>query len=182
MKKKPPPKKSAKKAAKKAVRKVAPKEPDSLTLKQRLFVEAYLGEAMGNATEAARLAGYKGNEITLAAVGAENLRKPQISKLLSERVARAAMTADEVLDELTRIAKTDWQQFVDIQTGRNGEVIGATLQLKDKLKALELLGRYHKLFAERHEHSGPGGGPIRTVNAQELSDDELAAIASGKAR
>jgi len=92
------------------------------------------------------------------------------------------MTADEVLDELTRIAKTDWQQFVDVQTGRNGEVVGATLQLKDKLKALELLGRYHKLFAERHEHSGPGGGPIRTVNAQELSDDELAAIASGKAR
>lgn len=188
MKKKSPPKKPAKKVAKKAARKVAPKpstpakDPDRLTLKQRLFVEAYLGEAKGNATEAARLAGYKGSNKTLQVVGAENLSKPIISKLLTERVERAAMTADEVLDELTRIAKTDWQQFVDIQTGRSGEVIGATLQLKDKLKALELLGRYHKLFTERHEHSGPGGGPIRTATAQELSDDELAAIASGKAR
>jgi len=76
VKKKSPPKKAAKKVAKKAVRKVAPKDSDKLTLKQQLFVEAYLGEAKGNATEAARIAGYKGNEITLAAVGAENLRKP----------------------------------------------------------------------------------------------------------
>ena len=29
-----------------------------LTYKQRLFVSAYLGEANGNATEAARIAGY----------------------------------------------------------------------------------------------------------------------------
>ena len=49
-----------------------------LTGKQRLFVEAYVGQARGNATEAARTAGYAGSEGTLAQVGYENLRKPEI--------------------------------------------------------------------------------------------------------
>jgi len=49
-----------------------------LTQKQRLFVEAYVGEARGNATEAARLAGYKGNSSTLGAVGYENLQRSVI--------------------------------------------------------------------------------------------------------
>ena len=55
-----------------------------LTRKQALFVEAYCGEAAGNATEAARLAGYKGNRRTLAAVGYENLRRSTIAKLLKK--------------------------------------------------------------------------------------------------
>jgi phage terminase small subunit len=36
-----------------------------LTTKQRLFVEAFIGAANGNATEAARLAGYQGSDDTL---------------------------------------------------------------------------------------------------------------------
>lgn len=55
-----------------------------LTEKQRRFVEAYMGEAKGNATEAARLAGYKGNRATLQAVGKENLSKPLISGAVAQ--------------------------------------------------------------------------------------------------
>lgn len=54
-----------------------------LTPKQQLFVSEYL--KTGNATEAARKAGYKGNDKTLGQVGAENLRKPGISRVLEER-------------------------------------------------------------------------------------------------
>lgn len=79
---------------------------DKLTTKQRLFVEAYIGEARGNATEAARRAGYKGNDVTLGAVGAENLRKPQIRALCEERVQEAAMTADEWLQEVAELARS----------------------------------------------------------------------------
>jgi len=35
-----------------------------LTYKQKLFVEHYLGEANGNATDAARRAGYSEHEVT----------------------------------------------------------------------------------------------------------------------
>jgi phage terminase small subunit len=61
---------------------------EGLTHKQKLFVEAFL--ATGNATESARLAGYKGNDVTLGAVGAENLKKPQIQDFLIDKAQRAA--------------------------------------------------------------------------------------------
>lgn len=34
------------------------------------------------------------------------------------------------------------------------------VELHDPQAALQMLGKYHKLFVERKEHSGPNGGPI----------------------
>ena len=130
---------------------------DKLTTKQRLFVEAYL--ANPNATEAARKAGYKGSDATLANTGAENLRKPYIAKLVEQRIAKAAMTADEVLNELAEIAKAPWDKFFEYQTDGDGGVLKINVKLAEKIKALELVGKYHKLFTDKQEHSGPNGGP-----------------------
>jgi phage terminase small subunit len=123
-----------------------------LSQKQKLFVEAYLVNP--NATEAARKAGYKGNDVTLASVGAENLRKPQIAERLQERVEAEIMSANEVLTELAEIAKADWQDFLEIRRDKHGDIIDASLKLSDKIKALELVGKYHKLFTEKVEHGG----------------------------
>ena len=60
---------------------------NGLTEKQRLFVVAFLGAARGNATEAARLAGYRGSRVTLGAVGGENLEKPRIAEAIAEHLA-----------------------------------------------------------------------------------------------
>jgi len=57
----------------------------SLTLKQNLFVAAYLGEAHGNATLACKLAGYKGSDNTLGKSGHELLRHPKVTQAI-ERV------------------------------------------------------------------------------------------------
>lgn len=160
-------------------RKVAPKEPDKLTLKQRLFVEAYLGETRGNATEAARIAGYKGNDVTLGQVGAENLKKPQIEKLLSSRVEEAAMSADEVLKLLSDHARASLADFltfpengrapfVDLEKAQRlgklhlvkkidtHELTGTvkSIQLHDSQSALALLGKHHRLFIDEQKHSG----------------------------
>jgi phage terminase small subunit len=62
------------------------KPKKKLTLKQHRFVVAYMGEAKGNATEAARIAGYSGKDHTLSAVGQENLRKPAISQAIENHV------------------------------------------------------------------------------------------------
>ena len=109
-----------------------------LTQKQRLFVEAYVGEARGNATEAARLAGYKGRDTTLAQVGAENLRKPYIASAIEKRAeemreASGALTPEEIHELWGDIAR-DTQQST-----------------KDRLKASELAAKSQGMFLERLE-------------------------------
>lgn len=86
----------------------------ALSLKMRTFCLAYVGEANGNGTEAARIAGYKGNDVTLAAVGSENLRKPQIVQLIAElRIEAEKKASDKILSAMetlvghTKIAESD---------------------------------------------------------------------------
>ncbi len=120
-----------------------------LTQRQRLFVEAYIGPAQGNAREAARMAGYSGDDHALSQRGYELIRLPKIAELIGVRVQTAVMAANEVLSELSAIAKADWQNFVEIRRDNEGEPISATLKLADKIRTLELLGKYHKLFSEK---------------------------------
>ena len=118
-----------------------------LTQRQRLFVEAYL--ANPNGREAARAAGYSGDDNALSTRAFELMRNPKIAELIGVRVEEAVMRSNEVLSELSAIAKADWQDFLEIRRDKDDEIISATLKLSDKIKSLELLGKYHKLFSER---------------------------------
>lgn len=131
-----------------------------LSTKQKLFVEYYL--ANPNATDAARRAGYSGNDNTLAQRGAELVRNSKIRALVEKRVDDVAMTADEVLSELARIAKTDWQEFIEVKRDKHGDIVDVQLRLTDKIKALELVGKHHKLFTDKTEMTGANGGPIES--------------------
>jgi phage terminase small subunit len=122
---------------------------DELTQKQRLFVEAFIGQANGNAREAARAAGYSGDDNALSQRAFELMRNPKVSELIGVRVEEAVMRSNEVLSQLSAIAKGDWQNFLEIRRDKDGETVSANLKLSDKIKALELLGKYHKLFSER---------------------------------
>jgi phage terminase small subunit len=114
-----------------------------LTQKQRLFVEAYL--ANPNATEAARRAGYKGNDVTLGQVGAENLKKPQIAELLKVRVEEAIITADEILTGVKNIALHGKREA-------------------DQLKAFELLGKHLAMWTDKTQLSGEVTTNVRTFS------------------
>lgn len=161
-----------------------------LTDKQRVFVEEYL--KCWNATEAARRAGYAGSNETLAVIGFENLRKPNIAKFIQKRISEKAMSADEVLLRLGEIARGSLKPFVksrdddiwpDLTTEEaqksfyllkkikpkrrvggkpGGEWIETEVEIEihDPVKALELLGRNHKLFTDKHEVSGKDGENI----------------------
>jgi phage terminase small subunit len=120
---------------------------DKLTTKQRLFVEAYL--AKPNATEAARRAGY--SEKTAYSQGQRLLKNVEIQKMVEGRIEEAGMTADEILNELAEIASGDY-----------------TLYRGDKVKSLELLGKYRKLFTDKVETTGKDGGPIETSNTVKI--------------
>jgi len=129
-----------------------------LSPKQRAFVEAYAG----NGTEAARIAGYKGNDVTLCSMGKENLRKPHIW------VAIQARGKDEADSRIATRAErqafwTDVVRGVVTDSGGNGEAdIITRPDMKDRLRAAELLGKSEGDFIERKEISGPEGGPIQT--------------------
>ncbi len=105
--------------------------------RERRFVEAFMGAAQGNATEAARRAGYgrKSAHVTASRL----LKKAKIRHAIEARVkADPAVAARE---ELQRF-------FTAIIRGCGTYVL---LRMRDRLKAAELLGRSHKMFTDRHE-------------------------------
>ena len=84
-----------------------------LNEKQKLFIDYYIQS--GNATQAAKKAGYSPN--TAYAIGAENLRKPQIQAAIQLRVV------------------------VNVGTGKGftrAEKIKAQVSAKERLKATEM--------------------------------------------
>lgn len=113
----------------------------TLTPKQEAFCQAYTSSHMGNATGAARSAGYKGSPNTLAQVGAENLKKPHIQARIDELMAPAL---EEY--ELTR---------ADVLR-RMVQVFDAAMEDRDlpsANKSVELQGKTLALFTEKHEHT-----------------------------
>ena len=143
---------------------------DVLTARQRAFVEAYLGRAHFNATAAAKLAGY--SDKTAYSIGSENLKKPDIACAIRERLAEAAMGADEVLAQIADIARGSMSDFLDVRTGyqavdlnraaesgklhllseyEHSRKSGVRIKLHDKLGALDKLARVYGLYKEQQQ-------------------------------
>jgi phage terminase small subunit len=150
----------------------------SLTLKQERFIAAYLGDAHGNATEAARIAGYT-NPIISAK---DNMRNHAVRARVAEHVAKFSISADQVLEELADVGFADWRDFIEvIQRDREGNPVRVRMDLSNKVKALELLGKYHQLFVERqqvdvnirdHRIGVPQSTIDRLFRPAETTDDE----------
>jgi phage terminase small subunit len=117
-----------------------------LSERERRFVEAYMGPAAGNATAAARLAGY--SDKTAGSQASRLLKKVNIQNALRTRVDSDPQVAD-------REAR---QRFWTSVMGGRGKF--AKVPWKDRLKASELLGKTQGDFVERHEHTGKDGKPI----------------------
>jgi phage terminase small subunit len=126
-------------------------KPKSLSDKQRLWLDAYLGEARFNASEAARRAGYSDPEQS----GYDNKKNLAIRARIEERLAESSLSAPEVLAELTDIARADWREFVQVKVNpRTGETIEVRMDLTNKVRSLELLGKHHQLFSENLNING----------------------------
>ena len=104
---------------------------DTLTAKQRAWIDYY--KQGKTATEAARLAGYKGDNHHT--IGAQNLAK--LSKYVSDR--------DELLDR-ARVA-----DMAEINAFWSDTRRDDTADIKDRLKASELRARSIGAFIERRE-------------------------------
>ena len=104
-----------------------------LTYKQRLFVEAYLGKANGNAVEAARIAGYR----TPHPEGVRLLRNATIKAAVEARLDQAAMPANEVLARLSEIASGSLEHFFDVTVLGSWEINLTKAKKRDKLRLLK---------------------------------------------
>lgn len=113
---------------------------DKLTTRQRRFVEAY----DGNATQAAIAAGY--SEKTARFMGHENLTKPYI---LAEIKARDTIRSTPLI-----ASREERQQFWSSVMRDKDQ------QMRDRLKAAELLGKSEADFVERQEITGRDGAPL----------------------
>lgn len=152
-----------------------------LTPKQELFVNEYL--KCFNATKAAKAAGY--SEKTAKQQGSRLLTNVDVDSRVREFLKKGAMEAEEALYHISEIARGNMDDLVDdagkpdIEKAReNGKTLlikkikttttstGATtyketeIEGHDRLRALELIGKHHKLFTDKQEITGEDGKPI----------------------
>lgn len=163
-----------------------------------LFCLEYLKDL--NAAKAAERAGY--SKKAARNQGYRLMTKSDIqarlSALMGEKKNSAIMSANEVLEELSLLGRSDIGDIFDDKTltmktisdippkmrrciqsvefveefegsGRDKVQVGWTRKIKlwNKDKALENLGRYHKLFVDVTEHKGLDGLAERMKEARE---------------
>jgi phage terminase small subunit len=137
-----------------------------------LFVNHYV--VCMNGTEAARLAGYRGDDATLAATASRLLRNHKILNELSRQLELFTMPAQEVLVHLTDIARGDIADALNslgavdpLEAKRRGkshlikrfktktvtsddnDVHEVEIEMYDRLDALKTLAKFHALLIDR---------------------------------
>lgn len=171
---------------------------DKLTGKQERFVNEYI--ICLNGTEAARRAGYAGDDATLAVTASRLLRNVKVVEAIAQKLAAHAMPANEVLVHLTDIARGDLADALNSagsidpleavrrgkshiikrfkvktitveKTDKSGETtdtetVETEIEMYDRLKALELLARYHDL--------------VNKVRVEDWRSQAIADIRAGK--
>ena len=119
---------------------------------RRRFVEAYMGEAAGNGSKAAKLAGYNcANDGAFTSMASELMALPEIQAAIDERVARDPRVMGR--EERQRL----WSS---IARGEGLDGKGEPPSWRDRLAALKTLGKAQGDFIERVEHKGEVVGGI----------------------
>ena len=141
-----------------------------LNARQKAFCEYYV--AGGNATESAIKAGYKEK---YAGVNADNLLKntnisKYIKEILEDRTNNRIAKAEEILEFLTATLRGEVTEEVVVGGfGKSAtEKIVKNVDLKDRIKAAELLGKRYRLFTDKVEVEGVL--PVMIVGEDELEE------------
>ncbi|MBU8609202.1 terminase small subunit [Bacillus pumilus] len=129
-----------------------------LTEKQKRFADYYI--ELGNATEAARKAGYSSK--TAKSIGQENLTKPDIKSYIKERMdekdAERIASQDEILEFLTAVMRGEKTEQIPVGLGEGAQRLeDKDPYLKDRVKAAELLGKRHSMWTDKVDMVGNVG-------------------------
>jgi hypothetical protein len=123
------------------------KARDGLTLKEERFVESFMGEAEGNATRAAELAGYKARSRPALQDFARKLAKKE--RIRAAIAARAAadprvLTREELQQFWSSVVRGDMFERLTPE----GTSVTAPAAMRERIKASELLARTHGMFRD----------------------------------
>jgi phage terminase small subunit len=131
-----------------------------LTEKQKRFADYYI--ETGNATESAVKAGY--SRKTAKEIASENLTKPNIKEYIDSRLKemdnKRIMNAEEVMQLLTSIARNEIQEDVVVFGEGGSDIATKGMSAKDRLKALELIGKRYTLWTDKTQLEGTIGVTI----------------------
>ena len=125
-----------------------------LTVKQQRFCDEYLIDL--NATQAAIRSGY--SKKTARQIGQENLTKPDIKEYIEKKMKQKEKEliadSEEVMRYLTSVLRGQSQSEIVVIEGTGDGCSDARLMMKapdekERLKAAELLGKAHMIFAEK---------------------------------
>ena len=144
-----------------------------LTERQKRFIDFYV--KTGNASEAARLAGYakKNSDVD----GAKLLVNPSISREIEKRLKEmeSERTADlkETLEYMTVVMRGEKEDVVVVTVGTGkgyskSEIVKVPISTRDRLKAAEYLAKIHGAF--KNEVQITGSIPIVISGNDELED------------
>lgn len=117
-----------------------------LTPKQQLFCDEYLIDL--NATQAAIRAGY--SEKTAKQIGQENLSKPDLKKYIEERLKAKEPSLIASQDELLAFITS--------------AIRGEEYEMKDRLKAADMLSKIHGLYSETRNMNHSGNVGIQIID------------------
>lgn len=136
-------------------------ELEHLPERMRRFVDAYMGEANGNGTRAARIAGYAGDDNTLAVQASALLRNPKVKRAREARLENDALVAG-------RMERVRWLTKV-----MRGEIDAPNL--RERLAAQEALSKLAGEQVTKVAQTNAAGEDV-----QNMSDAQLLVLAGGK--
>lgn len=123
----------------------------ALSPKRQAFVDAYVGEAKLNASEAARMAGYKQAKSQGSRLLTNADVKVAVESAIQEAKKAAIMTREEIVCWLQGVMLG---QVMDQDTTLSGDVIEKLPKMSDRLKAVDLLGKFTGMHVTQVEING----------------------------
>ncbi|WP_369901141.1 terminase small subunit [Bacillus manliponensis] len=128
-------------------------EDKPLTKKQQAFIEEY--SRCFNGTQSAIAVGYSPQSARHTAY--KLLQQPNVKKALAENLEQIKderiVSATELLVHMSNILRGEDEEEMIFLNPKSGEVVKGSRRVtpKDRLKAGEMLGKYHGILKERHE-------------------------------
>ncbi len=156
-----------------------------LTAKEQLFITEYLRSF--KLVDALKAAGYI---MTSPMVDESRARRilirPEVAKEISDRLEASIMTRAEVLARLTEQGRNAYSRYIGVDgtvdlrkmiednmihlvKGVRPTKFGRVIEFMDGQKALEMVGRYHKLFTDRIDQTSEV--TLRVEYAEELPEE-----------
>ena len=171
-------------------------EEEKVPTREERFVAEYLVDGIGK--RAAIRAGYspKSAESQASRLLSKAKVRARIEKALAEQSRRTGITADRVLKELAKCAfaditdvanaasatlKDDAQRddtaaikSIRVKTipSEDGDIVEREIEMMDKTKSLELLGKHFNLFQDRVKLTGDKAEPIQVIFGVPRPSDE----------